>query len=31
MSKLGFTLHARIPSEWGVLRVHMLRADAPAA
>ncbi len=31
MSKLGFTLHARIPSEWGLLRVHMLRADAPAA
>jgi RimJ/RimL family protein N-acetyltransferase len=25
MSKLGFTLHVRIPSEWGVLRVHMLQ------
>lgn len=24
MAKLGFTLHARVPSEWGLLRVHML-------
>ncbi len=24
MAKLGFTLHARIPSEWGRLRVHAL-------
>jgi RimJ/RimL family protein N-acetyltransferase len=28
MSKLGFELHARIPSEWGVLLVHMLQAPA---
>jgi RimJ/RimL family protein N-acetyltransferase len=25
MAKLGFALHARIQSEWGELRVHMLR------
>ncbi len=24
MAKLGFRLHARVPSEWGLLRVHML-------
>jgi RimJ/RimL family protein N-acetyltransferase len=24
MAKLGFTLHKRVPSEWGLLRVHML-------
>ncbi len=31
MSKLGFKLHARLPSEWGELRVHLLRARPPAA
>jgi hypothetical protein len=24
MAKLGFTLHARVPSEWGMLLVHAL-------
>jgi RimJ/RimL family protein N-acetyltransferase len=24
MAKLGFTLHARVPSEWGILWVHAL-------
>ena len=24
MAKLGFSLHAKVPSEWGILWVHML-------
>ena len=24
MAKLGFTLHAQVPSEWGILWVHAL-------
>jgi RimJ/RimL family protein N-acetyltransferase len=27
MAKLGFVLHARVPSEWGMLLVHLLAAE----